>query len=430
MAKATQQQPMPGVAFRIPGVGAKPRRVQEVGPCQPFTTTTLHQATSQNAAFSKFQTLDIDKGFLLECDFTTTYTTGTGAAITASPLFPANWVSLIQVQFESAYSTMRLPGFLASVFQSFRSVFAPSNPVTSVLADASNVIPSNSINATGAGGWWNANPTGVVPNLALNTSGTQQTYSVFYEIPVSMYFDLYYELAANGQPMGAPIPRAIVSPQRMAATTRNVIPKVTFAPGLLTNDLLDAPASTSSVTAQTFSGSVNTTFWRDAWIPTDNMFTEPPGRFWQYTRDYIAFQSSGARQPIIPLDDEVPGQGQILSLVFATWDPALNSGAGGFTPYSAYQSVELLLGSSVQIMQDTPASNQYVWAQQHGAVLPNGFMGWDLMRTEDGRLTNENAINTLVQNGAQLRLTYQVGSVPSNNATVYVGLEVLKKVGS
>lgn len=114
--------------------------------------------------------------------------------------------------------------------------------------------------------------------------------------------------------------------------------------------------------------------------------------------------------------------------MFFTYDPALASSVGGVTPFSSYTTVELLYGSTVQIFQEAPQINQYVWAMQHGAVLPTGFFGWDLMLTEDGRTTNEFAINTLVTAGAQIKLNF--GTAPGSSATVYVGLEMLKKVGS
>jgi hypothetical protein len=311
----------------------------------------------------------------------------------------------------------------------YRSTFAPTSRTTSAKQAGSNPFPGNAIGAN----WFAsaANEQLGTPNLAMNTTGTPQAYKVFLEVPVSMYFDLYYELSTSGQPMGMPIPRCIVSPQRMAASTRNVIPKLTFNPLLSTADSYDSPASIATGdTTTTASGTATTTWWRDAWIPTDNMVTEPPGRMWQYTRDFIQFQPSGSKFFPIPLDDEVPGQGQILSLVFGTWDPTLNGGIGAMTPFSDYALVELLLGSSIQLDQDTPSSNQYRWLMQHDSVLPAGMMGWDKALTEDGKLTNENAINTLVQNGAQLRITYASGYTPGAAATVYIGLEVLKKVGS
>jgi hypothetical protein len=431
MATAQQQAPPPGAYFRIPGVGARPRFVEEVGPAQPAAQVTLAQGTSTPLGYGKFQTLDIDKGFLLQLAFTTTYTQGSGKTITVSGLSPTNMVSLLQVQFESAYSTMRLTGTLAAVMQSYRSIFAPRNQDTAAKVNGANTGYANGLGATFM-------PTQAISqanlgtnNFALNVTATPQTYNLFFEVPVSMYFDLYYELSATGQPMGMPIPRAVVSPQRMAATTRNVIPKVTAAPGFLTTDLYNAQAAIAAGdTTSTFTGTVQSTWWRDCWIPTDNMITEPPGRLWQYTRDYITLQPAGASHPAIPLDDDIPGQGQILSLVFFGWDPTLNSSNGAVIPYSDYADVQLLLGSTIQLEFDTPSSNMYRWLMKHGSILPNGFFGWDYMLTEDGRLTNENAINTLVQNGAQIRIDFATGYTPGAATTIYVGLEVLKKVGS
>lgn len=422
-----QQQLPPGALFRIPGVGARPRMVEEPGPCALATVTTLAQGGTTALPFQKFQTLDIVKSFFYEATFTTTYTEGGGKTITPSPLFPANNLTQIQVQFESAYSTFRMPGWLALVFQDIRSSFAPKNIVSTLFQSGANPNTTRTLGTA----WFPSTSPLATPSLATNVTGTQQVYNMFFEIPVSMYFDLYYNLSTTGQVMGRPIPRAIVSPQRMAGSTRNVTPKVTAAAGFLTTDNYDAPASiASSDTTSTYAGTITSSWWRDGWIPTDNMLTEPPGWGWQYSRDYITFQPSGAANPPITLDDEVPGQGQILMIVFGTWDPTLNNENGGWTPYSAYTEIDLVQGSTIQLYQDTPASNLYRWGRLHGSILPNGLMGWDLALTEDGRLTNENSLNTLVQNGSQLRIQYTSGSVPSSTSTVYIGLEILKKVGS
>lgn len=434
-----QQQrnaPPPGALSRVPGIGARPRRVLETGPCPPATTTTLSSASAVSANLQKFQTLDIDRAFLLEMDWSVTFTQGTNT-LTASPAAPASLVNLIQVNFESAYATLRLPGFLAQVMQSYRSVLAPKNPVTSDSVNGFSPFPvSTEYGTAGTSGWFPNNPILTKPNLTYNFTGTANTFTTYFEIPVAMMFDLYYEISANGKPMGKPIPRCWASPQFMAATTRNVTPAVTFnqlfaynpgAPGL---SLPTAAAVSSGSSGTSASGSVNLTFWREAWIPTNSRITEPAVRGWQYSRDFITFNPSGAQIPPIPLDDTVPGQGQILSLIICTWDPTLNADAGGFTPYTAYQYIELLYGSNVQIYQDTPQSNQYNWLNQHGTLLPMNMFGWDLALTDDGKLTNEKAINTLVQAGAQVRITYVTGSVPATNSTVFIGLEMLKKVGS
>lgn len=423
-----QRQLQPGDYFRWPGRGAAPRFVQEGGPCAPGTTLTLSQQAATNAGFQKFQTLDIDKGFLLQLTFTTTWTEGEDETLTLSPFSLASWIQELQIQFESAYSTYRLPGPLAIIFQLYRGQFAPLSVYSSQVQAGSN--PNSS--AQFAAGWETGASILGTPNLALNVTGTPQTYNMFIEVPVCQYFDLYWELSARGQAVGPPIPRALVSPQRMAATTRNVTPKMSYAAGLSsqpTNFLQSGPVSKASGdTSSTFSGTVEETWYRDCWIPSQSPIAEPPGRMWQYSRDYIAWQTAGGAVIPVTLDDEVPGQGQILSLFFFTYDPALNDGIGGVTPYASYLTVELLYGSQVQLRQETPAANQYVWAQKHGTVLPTGVMGWDLALTADGKLTNENAINTLVTNGTQLRVTY--GSSPSATSTIYVGLEMLKKVGS
>src|ERR1035437_6740657 len=103
-APPQQQQLPPGALFRVPGITATPRFVEEPGPCALATSITLQQAGAVNAPFQKFQTLDIDKAFLLQLDFDTTYT-NTGSGLVVSPASIMAWVNLLQVQFESAYST-------------------------------------------------------------------------------------------------------------------------------------------------------------------------------------------------------------------------------------------------------------------------------------------------------------------------------------
>lgn len=430
-----QQQLPPGALFRWPGMSARPRFVQETGPCVVGTSTTLAQATPTAAPYLKFQTLDIDLGFLLELDFVTTFTAGSGKTLTPHPFGIAQWVNALSVQFESAYQTFRLPGVLALVMQSYRSLFASKQFYSSQLADSASVLPNTQLvdgSTTTPAAWQTSLLSVANSQLIVSTAGTQQSYKLFLEVPVSMYFDIYYELTASGQAAGPPATRAIVSPQRMAATTRNVTPKLTFGAGLSAQPTAvtgSGPVSLASGdTTSTFSGTVTSSWYRDALIPSQTPVTEPPNRMWQYSRDYIALQTSGGGTIAVPLDDQVPGQGQILSLVFFTYDPALSSSVGNVTPFSSYTTVELLYGSTVQIFQETPQINQYRWAMQHGTVLPTGFFGWDLMMTEDGRLTNEFAINTLVTAGTQIRITY--GTAPGASATVYVGLEMLKKVGS
>jgi hypothetical protein len=421
--------PSPGQVFRWPGTGVQPRIVQESGPGPYGVSTPLQQTSQVVAPFSKFQQLDIVQSYLLELDFSTTYTAAGGTpGVTASPLFPLNLIQNVQVQFESAYNTFRLPGVLAFIMQSYRSVFGPGLNGAADDAAAANVLPVASQGAALYSAYTAAPPLST-PNLAVTTAGVAQNYRLFLEIPVSMVFDVYWDLAVNGVIQGAPQYRAIVSPQYMAATTRNVTPQVTYSPLLGALNSLAFPVSTPAGGTSTATGSVVQSWYRDAFIPGTNPATSPPVFGWQYSRDYLTTQPNQAQIVPITLDQTVVGQGQILSLVFYTWDPTLNGGYGGITPITSYLTVELLYGSTVQLRQQAPQENLYEWMALHGKLLPAGVMGWDLALTRDQRLTNEFALNSLVQAGAQVRITYAVGFIPAAAATVYMGLETLRKVG-
>lgn len=417
------QQAQPGAAFRLPGIGAPPRMIPESGPCAPNASTTLSQGAQTPVNFSNFEQLDIVRGYVLQQAFNTTFTAGTSETLTQSPLFPYNLTSNLTVQLQAAYATMNLPGWLAQVMQGYRSFLAPRSFTTDV-QEGANVVPAKTAGST----TYNATVSPQTGNLAANTAGTAQSYNVFYEIPVAQYFDLYWEIdPTTGQPL-APYPRAIVSPARMAATQRNVTPSVTMN-ALLGNEQYDFPVSKASAdTTSTATGTVQNSWWRDGWVPTDNVVTEPPGYGWQYARLAINMQPAQALAPIVNLQNDRAGQGQILSVVFGVWDPALNSGVGGFTPNSAYQSLQLRIGSTVQLYNDSPNTNVLRWSLRHGRALPFGMFGWDLALTEDGRLTNENVINTLIQGGAQIVPTFNSGSQPGASATLWVGVESLQPV--
>jgi hypothetical protein len=149
---------------------------------------------------------------------------------------------------------------------------------------------------------------------------------------------------------------------------------------------------------------------------------------WQYSRDYVFWPTSGLSTVNIPLVNEEQGQGQILSIIGFTWDPAGASGYGGVVPLSSYSSINLNFSSNLPIYQDTPQTNQYRWLMKHGKLLPSGFFGWDLAMTEDGKLTNEEALNTLITAGVQVSQHFTSGSQGGATSTTYVGLEMLKAV--
>ncbi len=421
MAKApTQQAPMPGQYFRVPKLGARPRFLREGGNGEVgFARQT---GASVQAKTQKFDQLDIIRGYLMMLKLNQTYTAGGGKTLHTSPWFPFNMIDSLSVQFESSYKTFNLPGWLAAIMQQYRPAFsnrAGMGMLTNVYTNAQGADDQTPNDE----GW--SQPT--LLTGADMDSGTA-SITVPIEIPTSMEFDLYWELDLAGNPQ-AVMPRCVVSPQYMAATTRNVIPRLVLAQGFTVEDLLNGAVSIASGdTTSTFvdDGS-EADFYRDCWFPAP-VYSTPPVHPWQYSRDFIEYPTSGQTTIPIPLDADTAGQGQILSVVAMTWDPDGASGYGAPVPLSSYEKMELIYSSKLTIMEDTPETNQARWLANHGTLLPAGCYGWDLALTEDGKLTNENALNTLVEAGCQVRETFNSGSAPSATSTTFIGIEILKAV--
>lgn len=420
MAKQQAAAPQPGQYFRVPKLGARPRFLREGGNGEVGFLRS--QGASVNLKTQKFDQLDITRGYLMMLKLNQTYTAGGGKTLHDSPFFPFNMVDSIGVQFESSYKTFNLPGWLAAIFQQFRPAFSNrsgmgmlTNVYANKQSDPTNDLPNSA---------WSQ------PSLLTGDDMTHATTAILipFEIPVSMEFDLYWELDLAGNPQ-AVFPRCVVSPQYMAATTRNVIPKVAMAQGFTVEDLLGGAVSiaTGDTTSTFVDNGSEADFYRDCWFPAPSQST-PPVHPWQYSRDFIEFPTSGQGSVPIPLDADTAGQGQILSVVGMTWDPDLNSGFGGPVPLSDYAGLTLAYSSKLTIAEDTPETNQARWLANHGTLLPPGCFGWDLALTEDGKLTNENALNTLVEAGCQIRTDYNNGSAPSATSTTYVGIEILKAV--
>jgi hypothetical protein len=424
MAKKTTaatSQAIPGQFFRYPNIGARSKFISDSN--NEDVATTLNTGTQISAATTKLDNLDIVKTLLFVINLAVEWT-NTGTTLKLSPFFPFNAVQQLSIQFESAFMTYRLPGALAAVMQQARPALSDPKGLMKLTNMTTNVQQTNEPTSH----WSQASeltPTG----LTLDT-GTSQTIPLLFEVPVAMTFDLYWELDELGNAKGAPIPRAIVSPQYMAANTRTVTPKILYAPGISVEDLLGgAVAKGSTDVTSTFTGTAAAQIFRDGWYPASQE-ASPPVYGWQYSRDYLEQPTSGQSKVNVPLDQDVTGQGQILMVVGFVWDPAGASGFGAVTPLDDYAEIDLNFSSKLPIYQDTPQTMQYRWLGKHGILLPDGFWGYDLALTEDGRFTNEEAMNTLITAGCQVQLQFNSGSAPSATSTVYTGIEILKAVTS
>lgn len=424
MAKtsAPNNAPAPGQYFRWPGVGARSKFVPDSN--NASVVTTLSQGSQIAAKTIKLDNLDVVRSLLWIITYAGTWAAGSGKTLTDSPFFPANLLQELSVQFESSFQTFRLPGILAQAMQSYRPGMSGPNSLAQLAQNGQ--WPANLVQAIGNSGG-NPNPqTSLLLPKGVSDATTSMTLA--YEVPVSMKFDRYWELNDAGQPAGPPIADAIVSPMYMAANTRNVTPKLLYCPGLTSQDLLGGGVSIASTdTLSSFSGTATALLYRDAWYPA-SMAASPPVYGWQYSRDYIFWPTTGQGTVNVPLVSEEQGQGQILSIIGFTWDPAGASSYGAPVPLSSYSEIDLNFSSKLPIYQDSPQTNQYRWLVKHGALLPKGFFGWDLAMTEDGKLTNEEALNTLITAGVQVVQKFNSGSAPSSTSTTYIGLEMLKAV--
>lgn len=428
---AQQKQVAPGQFFRVPGMSTRPRFIPEGG--NKNVRATLLTGQTATAPTVKFDQADIIKGYLAVVNFTGTYTPGTGVTISPSPFAPMNLITRIKVQYEATYAPVNLSGIMAAVFQLYRPLFSAPDSVGLLLNDSANAIGPYANKPLG--GW----PT---PNTQLTKSSGftgaisgLYNFTLFFEIAVSVLFDLYWPLNKTGSLANSqPLPRRIISPQYMAATTRNNVPQITFANPLSTGatNVGKAPLAFKSAGAATvtptFTGHTVTSIHRSAWFPGNRAVT-PPIDPWQYARQEINWPTNGTTSVTIPLDSQEADQGQIMSIIGYVYDPQATGGKGAVVPSTKIALVSLLYSSDVFIKQQTPATNQYLWATKHGSILPVGWFGWDLALTDDGRLTNEELLNTLIQSGVQVRINFKTtASPPSSTAQVYLGIESLKFV--
>lgn len=402
-----QVQVMPGDMFGTPKYGTQRRFVPDNGNAS-LAATPL--AVSQvNVPTTRLDQLDIVSGWKIACQYTGEWT-NTGAGLNVSPFYPSNLIQQITVKLQAAYNTYNLTGPLAGIFQLFRPMWG-GNQVGVVSPDTFAALGKN-------------NP----------TFGTEQTLDFNIDIPVAMKFDEYFNLNAQGDPIGRKYDQW-VTPMFMAAQARVVVPTITLAPQLPTGDLLGGPVSRLGTdTTSTYSnGSLALQVNRDAWFSASSPAANPPQYPWLYTRDYFTQPTAGQAQVGALIQNTGVSVGQVLSLVVFVWDPQANGGLGGVVPSSKISNIELVTGGTLQNGSWSPQQIQdknrsmYGWGYGEDSAVPDGVYVLDFAQDErGGYLSNSNAINTYLVNGVQVNIAFKSGNVPSSTSTVYVGVEALK----
>lgn len=429
MTTATQQNqaPLPGQYFDVPGIPGGSTQWTR----QDETTTNL--VTTQSAAaqvpitgIQQYRQTDVVCDWEMDLAFTgQAYTQGTGQTNTPSAYAPMNSIGPVKQIIQNQYSSVDVEsGIDLYIFNLIRPFSNISNgaPTNLYAAPAGDFVGSTAL------GYLTANLAQANQiNAAIWTTAVTG-YNLLLRLPAGQWFDKYYDLAVTGEPLSAPHP-AIVSPQYMAGTTRVITPQIFLNPGLgATTDIAPVAATTltpTSDSASTFAGTATLRLRRRA-AYAGNPAILPPVYVWQYRWKTQRFSASGVSRLdiLLPLDT-----GQLLSTYVRMFDPAAANG-GAPININTISRINLQYGSGLywfdaQTIGGTTAAEllQELWFQQHGNMLPQGVLAFDLAIDDRGQITNARALNTLTTAGILVHLEW-TGTL-SSSAYVVLGTESL-----
>lgn len=415
-ANAPQQQPAQpidtlqfssgmgdGQLFGLPGVTVWSEQKEN----NDNTVTTLASGAQNTAIFNaNFKQTDVVFRWDMGVSIASTFSVAPTGPQT-SAYFPYNYLGAIALNIQNQFNTVNVEsGIDLAIFQAIR----PSRPTSYM-----NWVDQN---LQAVDSYSNTTPTLITSN-AYTAASTPITF--WFELMPCLSFDLYYDCGEDGRlynNAGAMGIRAYVTPQMMAGTNRIVQPAVTY------NAVINAANGyTSPFTGGTLTTSAATLNFRRTVVYQPTSSTAAPLLFnWQYARETRRFTISGVSSIDLPL----PLVGQILMLYIRMWDPTLNAGAGGPIPITNLINANVQIGSGLFKYQDTPTDAVKRLYRQHGVFLPAGCLAWDVAITDDGRITNRAAINTLTTSGCLIHLDFTAAQ--NNGAFIVLGVESLRYV--
>lgn len=417
---ASQAQTQPGALYGVPGL---------TNPVEQFDTTNglvVAGSGSAQVPVNGIQPLS-QTDIVLSWELFVTYsfanapTAGSGQTLGVSPYAPYTLLGPTTLSLQNQYKPIDvLSARDLAIFQSYRPRYQKTDLRNANLA--SPVLGA----ANASSGWAESQLLEAANDWTSTTTTTGRTFVL--RLPASIEFDYYYPLDIQGNVVGNP-GRAIVSPQYMGGTTRIVTPQITLAQGLGGGDLsafttttLTAGGDTASTWTQGFSASI--AIRRNAIYSANNPQVLPPVQPWQYALHSWQYPIGAQAKATIPIPNDV---GQILSIWVLLWDPAAGNGAGAAIPMANVSTCQLKYGSGLFRFDDTPTTMQARWIQQHQALPPAGFIGWDCALNPDGRIMNNGGVlNTLTTNAINIVLT--LGTPGSSSAYAVVGTEALQYV--
>lgn len=411
----------PGSFFDVPGVGGGTQWTE-----QYETTIGLASAFSLGAqqpvnGIIPFKQTDVVVDWIMEVALSTTYTAGT-STLTTSVYAPYNLIGPVKLPIQNQYNSVDLEN---GIDLAILNLIRPYRETANALNNYANVDGQGASTATGVYGYITA--AGQQANAFL-TSGTAtgqwvpagtNALTLYMRIPASITFDIYYDLAITGEPVGTVPHAAIVSPAYMAGSTRVITPNV--VQNQLSGPQLDVAAVNIGTGTGTASGTATFSFRRKAIYAADPLLL-PPVYAWQYRWRTTRFQLNGVstRQLQVPLDT-----GQLLCVYVRLFDPSANGALGAPVAVNnaTVSRIQLQYGSGLFAFDGTPTELQADFLDKHRTLPPPGVAVFDLMLDERGNRTNRRALNTLTTSGILVSMNF--ASATSATAYAVMGTESL-----
>lgn len=413
-------QPMPGAGFDVPGVPGGSTQWTEQDDTTTNLVTTLSQAGQVPiTGIQQYRQTDVVTDWFACFNMAQTYTAGT-STLTASAYAPHNAVGPVKQLIQNQYASVDVEsGIDLYIFNLIRPY-----DLGELRAGINNYAnPDGSPVGGTATGYLTTALAQVNQINAAQWSTATTAYNLIYRLPAAQWFDVYYDVALEGQPTSPPHP-ALVSPQYMAGTTRVITPQIFMNPG--SGATTDLGAVNIGTGTGTYTGSSTLRLRRRA-IYAGNPVTQPPVYAWQYRWKTQRFGVGGQQRfdLLVPLDT-----GQLLSIYVRLFDPAASAGLGAPININTITRANLQYGSGLlrfdaATIGGTTAAEltQRQWFAKHGNLLPAGVLAWDLALDERGLMTNMRALNTLTTAGILVHLEFTAAL--SSSAYAVMGTESL-----
>ena len=406
----------PGALFDVPGVASQTQWFEDTYETTQNLAVTFGQGTQTNVnGIQQFKQTDIVTDWFLELNITYSFTAAASKTLTPSPYAPHNFIGAFLLNVQNQYNSLNTQAAVGSgidiyIFNLLRPTFEYNTTNLLGFAPSGDFVGSTALGYPSAS---NAQPNLLAggtnaqfpPTTSTLTAATASgTFTLFYRIPASQVFDVYYNLigspgANTGSWDGSAPHQAYVSPQYMAGTARVITPQLTLSPLLaLGADAAPYTLAAGDVTSTaTATGSL--TFKRRGVFATNSPLTAPSPYNWQYAQQNVKLQINGTTgaQLIVPQN-----AGQVIGLFVRMFDPVANAPI----QLSALTNIQLQFGRPCFASSHPAGVAELVVPTGHRVLLPPGVFAFDLALDEHMNINNKRALNTLTTTGIIVALTF------------------------